>query len=80
LRIQPSYHLQRVVNGSLPICNIQLKVEKPCMLPLPDINDKSLGAELKRRRLALEWTQETTAKYFGVLKDSYQKWEWNGIK
>jgi len=50
------------------------------MLPLPDINDKSLGAELKRRRLALEWTQETTAKYFGVLKDSYQKWEWNGIK
>ncbi|WP_430408775.1 helix-turn-helix transcriptional regulator [Kordia sp.] len=46
-------------------------------MPLPDENDKSLGAELKRRRLALEWTQQETANHFGVLKDSYQNWEWN---
>ncbi len=63
----------------MPICNISLTAEKPSLLPLPDENDKSLGAELKRRRLALEWTQEATAKHFGVLKDSYQKWEWNQI-
>ncbi len=68
-----------IANGLLPICNISLRVEKPSLLPLPDENDKSLGAELKRRRLALEWTQEDTAKHFGVLKDSYQKWEWNQV-
>ena len=39
----------------------------------------SLGTEWKRRRLDLDWTQQQTAKYFGVLKDSYQKWEWNQI-
>ncbi|MDO5970882.1 hypothetical protein Q4Q35_13800 [Flavivirga aquimarina] len=39
--------------------------------------DKSLGAELKRKRLDLEWSQYDIAKYFGVLKDSYQNWEWN---
>ncbi|MDB4181027.1 helix-turn-helix domain-containing protein, partial [Flavobacteriaceae bacterium] len=48
-----------------------------CYLPFPDKDNKTLGAELKRRRLALEWTQEDTAKYFGILKDSYQNWEWN---
>jgi len=37
----------------------------------------SLGAELKRRRLALEWTQRRCSKYFDVRKDSYQRWEWN---
>ncbi|MFT4850866.1 MAG: DNA-binding XRE family transcriptional regulator [Sediminicola sp.] len=42
-------------------------------------NDKSLGVELKRRRLALEWTQTDTAKHFGVIKDTYQNWEWNHI-
>ncbi len=63
----------------MPICNIELKAEKPSLLPLPAENDHSLGAELKRRRLALEWTQEATAKHFGVLKDSYQKWEWNQV-
>jgi DNA-binding XRE family transcriptional regulator len=63
----------------LPICNIRLKAEKPSIQPLPDENDKSLGAELKRRRLALQWTQQDTSKYFGVVKDSYQKWEWNQI-
>ena len=46
-------------------------------MPFPDENDKSLGAELKRRRLALEWTQQETAKYFSKRKDSYQLWEWN---
>jgi DNA-binding XRE family transcriptional regulator len=61
----------------LPICNIKLKVKKPCYLALPDENDKSIGAELKRCRLALEWTQQETARHFGVLKDSYQNWEWN---
>ena len=61
----------------MPICNIQLKVDKPNQLPLPGENDKSLGAELKRRRLALEWTQQRCAEHFGILKDSYQKWKWN---
>jgi transcriptional regulator with XRE-family HTH domain len=61
----------------LPICNLKLVAKKPCRLPFPDEKDKTLGAELKRRRLALEWTQEATARYFGVLKDSYQGWEWN---
>jgi transcriptional regulator with XRE-family HTH domain len=46
-------------------------------LALPNENDKSLGAELKRRRLALKWTQQETASHFEVLKDSYQNWEWN---
>ena len=63
----------------MPICNINLKAVKPSLLPLPDPNDKSLGAELKRQRLALEWTQDGTAQHFNVLKDSYQKWEWNQI-
>ncbi len=61
----------------MPICNIRIIAEKPCRLPFPDRDDTSLGAELKRRRLALEWTQEDTAKHFSVLKDSYQRWEWN---
>ena len=47
------------------------------MLPFPNEHDKTLGAELKRRRLALEWTQERCGEHFGVLKDSYQRWEWN---
>lgn len=65
------------IYSSLPICNIHLIAEKPHLLPLPDENDISLGAELKRKRLTLEWTQAETAKHFGVLKDSYQNWEWN---
>ncbi|QMU65262.1 MAG: helix-turn-helix domain-containing protein [Flavobacteriaceae bacterium] len=60
-----------------PICNIRLCAEKPHRLPLPDPQDMSLGAELKRERLKREWSQKDTAKYFGVLKDSYQNWEWN---
>lgn len=79
LGILPSSHQGHIRGGALPICNISLKAEKPSLLPLPNENDKSLGAELKRQRLALEWTQEATAKYFGVLKDSCQKWEWNQI-
>ncbi|MBC8757694.1 helix-turn-helix domain-containing protein [Kordia sp. YSTF-M3] len=46
-------------------------------MALPDENDKSLGAALKRRRLVLEWTQQETANYFSKRKDSYQLWEWN---
>ncbi|MGH1387843.1 helix-turn-helix transcriptional regulator [Kordia sp.] len=61
----------------MPICNIKLKAEKPCYLPFPHENDQSLGAELKRRRLALRWTQQEMANHFEVLKDSYQNWEWN---
>jgi len=56
-----------------------LIAEKPNDIPYPDPNDTSLGAELKRRRLELEWSQKDCAKHFGVLKDSYQKWEWNQI-
>ncbi|MDO5972010.1 hypothetical protein Q4Q35_19590 [Flavivirga aquimarina] len=51
----------------MPICNIQLKAEKPNALPLPTENDHSLGAELKRRRLALEWTQKDTAQHFHLV-------------
>jgi len=61
----------------LPICNVRLVTKKPSYLPLPPVNDKSLGAELKRRRLTLEWTQQRCSSYFDVLKDSYQRWEWN---
>ena len=61
----------------LPICNIRLKAEKPSYLSLPSVDDATLGAELKRRRLSLEWTQQVCADNFGILKDSYQKWEWN---
>ena len=63
----------------MPICNIKLISKKPSYLPFPDENDQSLGADLKRRRLTLEWTQEDTAKHFEIIKDSYQKWEWNHI-
>lgn len=63
----------------VPICNIRLRSTKPHRLPLPDPKDTSLGAELKRKRLALEWSQKETAKHFKILKDSYQKWEWNQI-
>ncbi|MCB0410445.1 MAG: helix-turn-helix transcriptional regulator, partial [Flavobacteriales bacterium] len=71
-----------ITNGVTPICtspilNITLTAESPCYLPLPPVQDNSSGAELKRRRLSLEWTQEQTAKNFDILKDSYQKWEWN---
>ena len=61
----------------MPICNIHVKAGKPSYLHLPCENDQSLGAELKRRRLALKWTQYETAEHFGVRKDTYQKWEWN---
>ena len=63
----------------LPICNVQIKAHKPCYIRYPDKDDKSLGAELKRRRLVLEWRQGRCAEYFEVYKDSYQKWEWNKI-
>ncbi|MDO5972015.1 helix-turn-helix transcriptional regulator [Flavivirga aquimarina] len=61
----------------MPICNITITAIKPHRLPFPDSNDVSLGIELKRKHLDLEWPQDDTAKYFGVLKDSYQNWEWN---
>ena len=63
-----------------PICNIKLIAKKPCRLPFPNKEDTSLGTELKRRRLTLGWTQKETAEYFNILKDSYQKWEWNENK
>jgi len=63
----------------LPICNIRITTEKPCYLPYPEKDDKTLGAELKRRRLALKWTQQETVTRFNVRKDCYQKWEWNEI-
>lgn len=63
----------------LPICNLLLKAEKPEYRLFPSETDKSLGACLKRRRLALKWTQMDCASHFGILKDSYQKWEWNRI-
>lgn len=63
----------------LPICNVRIKAEKPDYRQFPPETDKSLGACLKRQRLALEWTQKTTGNHFGVLKDSYQKWEWNEV-
>lgn len=67
------------IYGMLPICNVRIKAEKPEYRPFPEETDKSLGACLKRRRLELEWTQRDCANHFGVLKDSYQKWEWNQI-
>jgi len=63
----------------LPICNVRIKVKKPEYRPFPEESDKSLGACLKRKRLELGWTQKECANHFGVLKDSYQKWEWNQI-
>jgi len=62
-----------------PICSIQIIAKKPCYIPFPSKDDQSLGAALKSRRLALEWTQQECAKHFRVLKDSFQKWEWNEI-
>ncbi len=64
---------------SNPLSLIHIKTKKPSYLPFPKEGDTTLGAEIKRRRLALEWTQEDTAKYFGILKDSCQKWEWNQV-
>jgi len=75
--ISPSSCLYQFIDGVLPICNIRLKAEKPSYLSLAAVDDATLGAELKRRRIALEWTQQVCADYFGILKDSYQKWEWN---
>ena len=63
----------------LPICNVHIKARKPEYRPFPQETDKSLGACLKRARLEREWTQVDCANHFGVLKDSYQKWEWNQI-
>ena len=63
----------------LPICNVRIKARKPEYRPFPPETDKSLGACLKRARLEREWTQTDCANHFGVLKDSYQKWEWNQI-
>jgi len=65
--------------GVLPICNIILKAVKPSYNPYPPKEDTSIGAELKRKRLDLECSQQETSQYFEVLKDSYQKWEWNQI-
>ena len=79
MRVSPATDKGNIRNGSLPICNINIKAIKPSLLPFPDESDKTLGAELKRQRLTLEWTQKDTSKHFGVLKDSYQKWEWNQI-
>ena len=77
MRILSTANQSNIRNGSLPICNIKIKTDKPCYLPFPAKDDTTLGAKLKRQRLTLEWTQKDTAKHFGVLKDSYQKWEWN---
>jgi len=55
----------------LPICGITLKALKPCYKPYPLKSDMSLGAELKRKRLDVEKTQQETANLFGILKDSY---------
>ncbi|NVK52517.1 MAG: helix-turn-helix transcriptional regulator [Flavobacteriaceae bacterium] len=61
----------------LPICNITLRVSRPSYKPYPKKEDVRLGAELKRKRLDLGWTQQQTADHFGIVKDSYQGWEWN---
>ncbi len=63
----------------LSICNVRMQAKKPEYRPFPYESDKSLLACLKRLRLELEWTQRDNANHFGVLKDSYQKWEWNQI-
>lgn len=65
------------ITGALPICNVKLVAKKPCYKPYPNKEDTSLGAKLKRKRLDLGWTQQETAHHFGILKDSYQGWEWN---
>jgi hypothetical protein len=59
----------------LPICNIQLKAKNPSLLTLPDENDQTLGAELKRRRLTLERTQEETARrrYYIIFEWDFEK-------
>lgn len=67
------------IYGMLPICNVRIQAEKPEYRPFPEETDKSLGACLKRARLEREWTQRDCANHFGVLKDSYQKWEWSQI-
>ena len=77
LTTRPFRSPHHTIKGVMPICNIQLVAKKPSNLQLPSVYDNSLGAELKRRRIALEWTQQICADNFGVLKDSYQKWEWN---
>ena len=61
------------ISGVLPTCNVRFTALKPSAVDLPDPMDSSLGAELKRKRLALGWSQESVAKYFKVLKDSYQR-------
>ena len=67
------------IYGMVPICNVRIQAEKPEYRPFPKETDKSLGACLKRCRLEFEWSQADCANHFGVLKDSYQKWEWNQI-
>lgn len=62
-----------------PICNLQIKAEKPEYRSFPPNTDRSLGACLKRKRLNSKLTQFDCATLFGVLKDSYQKWEWNQV-
>jgi len=79
LRVGSTANQGHIRNGSLPICNVHIKARKPDYRPFPLETDKSLGACLKRRRLALELTQEEAALHFNVGKDSYQKWEWNEV-
>jgi len=63
--------------AATPICSIQIKADKPLDRDLPLETDKSLGAALKRRRLALKWTQQEAAEYLRILFQNYRKFEAN---
>jgi DNA-binding transcriptional regulator YiaG len=60
----------------LPICNIQLKAQKPNNKPYPkELN--TYGDHLRKKRLDLNLTQSQVAKIINVTTDTITNWELN---
>ena len=60
-----------------PIFQLRFLATKPSRNELPDENDKTLGAVIKRKRLELGWTKIKTANHLKTCIKSYRWWEAN---
>jgi len=61
----------------LPICNVNLNVPKPTDRALPPESNKTLGAELKRKRMESQLSQREAAERLSVSLITYRGYESN---
>tara|TARA_B110001454_G_scaffold216689_2_gene240420 strand:- start:546 stop:1076 length:531 start_codon:yes stop_codon:yes gene_type:complete len=76
-QFENSANEQQNLIGISPICDIKLTTKKPLPRVYPPIDDNSLGAYLKRKRLNKGWTRLRASIHLEVSKDTYRNWEWN---